>query len=179
MPHPSSDVDARAHRAAAYLTDPGTDTDGARRYDALYREPVAEVPWRGPAVRQYEPSLRAPETAGEDPFGWLYRDSAESAASTPAPQPVVVAPAPGAASQAPESPEWAAPAVEPRVRGGGPGRLIIVLLALLAIVVGASTGAYIVMREHRVTGGAAAPTGAAPAAGTVTALAPITADADC
>src|SRR6478609_8664307 len=115
MPHPSSDVDARAHRAAAYLTDPGTDADDARRYDALYREPVAEVPWRGRAVRQYEPSLRAPENAGDDPFGWLYRDSADSAAAPPAPQPVPVEPAPVAAIQAPQSPEWVVPPVGPRV----------------------------------------------------------------
>jgi hypothetical protein len=183
MPQPPQDIFPRPHRAAAYVTDPGTDADGARRYEALYRESVSEVPWRGRAVRQYEPTLQAPEDPGDDPFGWLFRDSAESPAAPPAPQarPTV----PTVTPQLQESPERVAPADAP-LRGAGPGRLIIVLLALLAIVVGAGTGAYIVTREHRVTAGAAAPTttaapttAAVPAAGTVTALAPIAADADC
>jgi hypothetical protein len=180
MPQPPRDADARAPRAAAYLTDPGTDADGARRYDALYRESAAEVPWRGRAVRQYEPSLRAPEDAGDDPFGWLFRDSADVSAPPSVPEPEAAAPATDRVTRAPVSPEWFVPPADPRVRGVGPGRVIIILLALLAIVVGAATGAYIVTREHRVTGSAAAPTtAAAPAAGTLTPVAPIAAAADC
>ena len=72
-----------------YESEINTDPGRPHPYESLYRNPVAPQSQR-PTPRHYEPSLSPPDglADADDRYGWLFRDTDESATTVPADDPV-------------------------------------------------------------------------------------------
>jgi hypothetical protein len=160
-------------KSPADTFDPGTDPGRPHPYESLYRAPTgASAQPSRPTPRHFEPALSPPEGA-DNGYGWLFREEPAGTDEVPAAQP---SSADTPTRERPAAPITPVPAKRRR------GLFVVMVVLVLGVIAAAGAGAIVLLNRSLVGQLPADPTQTKadePYAGTIGAVAPTQASADC